>query len=228
MSLNQIKEFQSKISYHFKDESLLEEALTHPSVSKKGKNYQRLEFLGDTVLSLIIAELLIKKYPDAQEGDLSKRRAKLVSGETLFQIALEIELGEVIKFSKGEEGSGGKTNKNNLENALEALIGAIYLDSSFELGLKPCKEFILENWRTLIESSNQIPKDPVSSLQEMIQSRSKKLPTYQIEQIGGNSHQPIFEAIVRFDDKEFSAEGSSKKEAQKNVAKLAIVEVSKQ
>jgi ribonuclease-3 len=218
--LKKLKTFLKKIQYQFKNQSLLEEALTHPSFAKKNKsnNYQRLEFLGDAVLGLVVAEILIKKYPQANEGELSKRQAYLVSGEVLSQVAKQIGIGEVIKFSEGEKITGGKTNKRNLENACEALIGAIYLDSNLE----NCQKFILQNWQNIIDQSEETPKDPVSLLQEIVQSKSKKLPTYNIEQIAGNSHQPVFEAVVKFDDKEYRAEGFSKKEAQKNVAILAV------
>jgi ribonuclease-3 len=215
-----LKNFLAKISYQFKNPKLLEEAITHPSVSKKNKifNYQRLEFLGDTVLALVIAESLIKKYPNETEGELSRRRAHLVSGEVLSGVAKKIGIGEVMKFSEGEKVIGGKVNKHNLENACEALIGAIYLDSDLE----NCQEFILSNWQYFIDQNVEAPKDPVSFLQEMVQSKSKKLPIYNIEKIGGNSHNPVFEAIVTFDEKKYRSEGSSKKEAQKNVAILAV------
>jgi ribonuclease-3 len=223
--MSELKMFLKKISYQFQNQSLLEEALTHPSFSKqnKTKNYQRLEFLGDTVLSLVIAEILMKKYPNAQEGELSKRQAYLISGEVLWQIAQQIGIGEVMQFSEGEKFIGGKTNKHNLENACEALIGAIYLDS----GLENCQKFIIQNWQNIIDQSLETPKDPVSSLQEIVQSKSKKLPTYNIEKTGGNSHQPLFTAIVAFDDKEYQAQGYSKKEAQKNVAVLAMEDLKK-
>ncbi len=215
-----MKTFLEKISYQFQNQALLQEALTHPSFTKKSNsnNYQRLEFLGDAVLGLTIAETLIKKYPEANEGELSKRQAYLISGEILSQVAVQIGIGEVIKFSEGEKSLGGKTNKHNLENACEALIGAIYLDS----GLENCQKFILQNWQNIIDQNQEIPKDPVSLLQEIIQSKSKKLPIYNIEKIAGNSHQPIFQAIVEFDDKKYQAQGSSKKEAQKNAAVLAM------
>lgn len=218
-----MENFLKQISYNFKNKALLEEALTHPSFSKKNNcnNYQRLEFLGDAVLGLVIAQMLIKKYPQANEGELSKRQAYLVSGEVLSQIAQKIAIGEVMKFSEGEKITGGKTNKRNLENACEALIGAIYLDS----GLENCQKFILENWQNIIDENQEMPKDPVSLLQEIVQSKSKQLPIYEIEKIAGNSHEPIFQATVRFDDKEYKAEGSSKKQAQKNVAILVVEQI---
>ncbi|MBU6338435.1 MAG: ribonuclease III [Rickettsiales bacterium] len=220
---NSLKKFCQKINYNFSDEALLEEAITHPSLSKENnnkKNYQRLEFLGDKVLSLTIGDFLMKKYENEAEGDLSKRQAALVSGETLSEIALEIGLNEIIKISKGEQNLGGATNKRNLENSLEALIGAIYLDGGYE----SATNFIMRFWREHLNRDYNPPKDPVSSLQELIQLQSKQLPEYKIEKCGGSDHAPQFRAILRISgiDEEFSAIGKSKKEAQKEVAKITL------
>ncbi len=215
--------FCTRISYQFCNEKLLEEALTHPSLSKENKekpNYQRLEFLGDKVLSLVIGEFLLKKYPTEMEGDLSKRQASLVSGETLSQIALEIGLEEVLQISKGEENLGGKTNKRNLENALEALIGAIYLDSSYT----KAQNFILKFWQDFLEKNVTPPKDPISELQEIVQMQSKQLPQYITDKSGGLDHAPTFVSKLKILhlNLEFEASGKSKKEAQKAAAKLAL------
>ena len=221
------KTFFEKISHFFKNENLLEEALTHPSLSKEDKtkpNYQRLEFLGDKILSLVIAEFLMKKYPNEKEGDLSKRQAFLISGETLAQIALEVGLENVIKVSRGEKTMGGRTNKRNLENVLEALIGAIYLDSNYEAA----KNFIMKFWHDYLEKNSSPPKDPVSELQELVQTKSKKLPEYILTKSGGSDHDPTFLAEVKISylDESFSAFGKSKKEAQKNVAIEALKKIS--
>lgn len=217
------KKFCEEIFYHFGNEKLLEEALTHPSLSKEKAikpNYQRLEFLGDKVLSLVIADFLMKKYPNEMEGDLSKRQASLVSGETLSAIALKIGLEGVLLISRGEENLGGKTNKRNLENALEALIGAIYLDSNYEAAA----EFIMRFWGDLLEKNSSPPKDPVSALQELVQLRSRQLPQYFTVKSGGSDHAPIFVATVKILHLklEFTASGKSKKEAQKEVSKVAL------
>jgi ribonuclease-3 len=219
---NILQNFIEKISYQFKNQDLLQEALTHPSFAKKNttNNYQRLEFLGDAVLGMVIAEILIKKYPIENEGELSKRQAYLISGEALSQIAIQIGIGEVMLFSEGEKMIGGEKNKKNLENACEALIGAIYLDS----GLENCQKFIAKNWCDIIKANIKPPQDAVSLLQELVQSKLKKLPIYDINITGGNGHQPIFTAIVKINDKEYIAKGSSKKEAQKNVATLAVAD----
>jgi ribonuclease-3 len=217
------KKFCDKIYYSFSKENLLEESLTHPSLSKESKNkpnYQRLEFLGDKVLSLVIGDFLMQKYPHEMEGDLSRRQAALVSGETLAQIALEIGLEEVLQISKGEKNLGGKTNKRNLENALEALIGAIYLDSNYE----QARNFILKFWQNFLEQNVAPPKDSVSQLQELVQLKSKQLPQYFTSKSGGLDHAPIFISTVKILhlNLEFNASGKSKKEAQKEVSKVAL------
>ncbi len=217
------QKFCEKICYNFSNKNLLEEALTHPSLSKekKGKpNYQRLEFLGDKVLSLVIGEFLMKKYPQEMEGDLSKRQAALVSGETLWQVALSIGLEEVLQISKGEKNLGGKTNKRNLENSLEALVGAIYLDSNYD----NAKNFIMKFWQEALQQDMTPPKDPVSQLQELVQLKSKQLPQYFTAKSGGFDHAPTFISTVKIAslDLEFNASGKSKKEAQKEVSKIAL------
>lgn len=219
----ELEEFCTKIGYQFNKISLLQESLTHPSFSKHSKNkfnYQRLEFLGDKVLSLVISEFLIKKYDKENEGDLSKRQAFLVSGEVLSGIALEIGINDVLKLSNGEEALGGKLNKRNLENALEAIIGAIYLDSNYQNAQK----FIFKFWQELLETKSNPPKDPVSKLQEFVQLQTKQLPQYEIIKSGGTQHSPEFEAIVKIEhlDLEIHAQGKSKKEAQKKVAEMAL------
>lgn len=215
--------FCHNIHHTFVNNNLLEEALTHPSLSKEHNdkpNYQRLEFLGDKVLSLVIADFLMQKYKDETEGDLSKRQASLVSGETLSDIALKIGINDVLLISKGEKKLGGYTNKRNLENALEALIGAIYTDCDYEAA----KKFILHFWEDHLSKDYNPPKDPVSQLQELVQSKSKELPDYRIEKSGGLDHAPRFLATLKLTnvDEVFSAEGKSKKEAQKKVAEVAL------
>lgn len=212
-----------RINYNFRDLKLLEEALTHPSLSKEKKskpNYERLEFLGDKVLSLVIGDFLMNKYRSEMEGDLSKRQAALVSGETLAQIALEIGLDQVLQTSRGEKNLGGQTNKHNLENACEALIGAIYLDSNYE----EAKTFILRFWHEFLEKNITPPKDPVSQLQELVQLQTKELPQYFTVKDGGSDHAPTFSSTVKIPQQniEFHASGKSKKEAQKEAAKVAL------
>lgn len=216
-----LKDFCKKIGYNFKKIELLQEALTHPSLNKKGQqNYERLEFLGDKVLSLVISDYLYAKYPKEKEGALSKRHSALVSGATLSKVALNLDIPKVLRISPGEESIGGKKNLGNLEDATEAIIGAIYLDS----GKQCARSFILRFWSDFLNKNIKPPQDSVSMLQEIVQSQSKELPKYITKKIGGDDHKPIFLSILRIDylDLEFSAEGSSKKEAQKRVAKKAL------
>ena len=219
-------EFSKIISYNFNNQNLLEQALTHPSLSKENSakpNYQRLEFLGDKVLSLVIGEFLMAKYPHEMEGDLSKRQASLVSGQALAEIALTMNLDQFILVSPGEAKLGGKTNKRNLENTLEAVIGAIYLDSNYA----KAKNFIMKFWDDFLQKNIAPPKDPISTLQEIVQSASGDLPQYQSTKIGGSDHDPKFESILKILhlDLEFKAIGKSKKEAQREVAKIALAKI---
>jgi ribonuclease-3 len=215
-----LSNFLDKISYQFNDESLLIQALTHPSFSKKNNvaSYQRLEFLGDAILAMIMAEILIKKHPKENEGQLSKRQANLVSGEVLSEIAIKIDVGDVLRLSEGEKNIGGKNNKRNLENAVEALIGAIYLDSN----INNCRNFILKHWNIFLGKDLLPPKDSVSTLQEITQAKLKQLPKYNIEKTGGSSHNPVFTALLEVGKKKYQSQGSSKKEAQKKVSQLAL------
>jgi ribonuclease-3 len=162
----------------------------------------------------------MEKYPHEMEGDLSRRQASLVSGESLSEIALEIGLEEVLQISRGEQNMGGKTNKRNLENSLEALIGALYLDSDYE----EAKKFIMTFWQNALGKNLTPPKDPVSELQELVQLESKQLPQYSTIKSGGADHSPLFVSKVKILNLnlEFSAEGKSKKEAQKKASKIAL------
>lgn len=222
-----LENFCLKINYQFNNFELLIEALTHPSLAKSHhkNNYERLEFLGDKVLGLVIGEFLIKKYTTEKEGAISKRQALLVSGATLSKIALEIGLNNIIIVSKGEENLGGKNNKNNLENSLEAIIGAIYLDSN----LQTIKEIILNLWQNYLDKNSEPPQDPVSKLQELTQLKTKQLPQYRIEKSGGSDHEPIFIANLTLpnSDIEFSAKGKSKKEAQRKASEVALLNLQK-
>jgi ribonuclease-3 len=217
-----LKDFQEKIGYYFKDHNLLLESLTHPSCSNKHSgsycNYQRLEFLGDAILSMILAEILIKRYPKEQEGNLSKRLAHLISGYSVWNVAVDIDIDQVIILSKGEESMGGRQNKRNLENSTEALIAAIYLDSDFD----NVTQIISKLWNRLISENISPPKGPVSTLQELTQERYRKLPEYDVIKIGGNDHNPVFKAIVTIQDTPYEAIGTSKKDAQKKSAELAL------
>lgn len=212
---------QTKIKYTFKNSDLLIEALTHPSASYQDgeiqKNYERLEFLGDSVLSLVITELLLERFPNETEGDLAKRRSYLVSGEVLSLIAQNIGMPNHIIMSRNEENCGGKDNKQILENTVESLIGAMYIDG----GIQPCENFIVAQWEK--ELSSTPPIDPKTFLQEWSQAKGYGIPHYSTINTQGSDHRPMFTVSVSVKDMpSFSAEAQSKKAAEKKVAQLMI------
>ncbi len=211
-----LSNFCATIEYQFKNPKLLEEAITHPG-SKNKVNYQRLEFLGDKVLALTIADFLMKKYPSETEGDLSRRQAHLVSGECLAQVAAKIGMDKILQVKDTNSDRG---TKRDLENTFEAVAGAIYLDSSLE----QARNFILRCFKETIETVIAPPHDPISKLQEFVQANFKKLPQYLIKRNGGSDHSPTYTASVFIPNLKlsFEASGLSKKEAQKEVAKLAL------
>lgn len=217
------QEFQKKIGYSFSDISLLEEALTHPSISNSPDynaiNYERLEFLGDSVLGLLIAELLMKMYPEEREGSLAKRHSWLVKGETLTKIGNKLNIGEFLRMTGGEEQTGGRKTASNIEDAVEALLGAIYLDG----GLPAAQEFISKNWTDIAKNIGEPPKDTKTELQELVQGNGLPLPSYNIISSEGPAHAPTFtvELIVKGFDP-VRAEGSTRKKAEKAAAKLFI------
>lgn len=178
---------QKQLGYRFRDSSLLALALTHPSLNKQLSN-QRLEFLGDAVLGLAVAEILYSLYPDEAEGELARRHAALVRGETLTEIARELELGRALTLSVSEAASGGRDAASNLEDALEALIGALYLDG----GLEAAHGFINPLWTERAQNISAPPKDAKTALQEWAQARGLSVPRYQVVAQTGPAHAPEF------------------------------------
>jgi len=216
-----ILEFALQLGHQFKQPALLQEALTHPSLAgkqrKKGPTaYERLEFLGDRVLGLIIAEWLYKKYPDSSEGDLAKRHAALVNREALRAIAVEINLGRYLYLARGEDASADRKNLATLPDAMEAVLGALYLDG----GLQAACDFIHRFWQKDI-AIEEAPADPKTLLQEWAQGQGLPLPAYKVIEHSGPAHAPKF--IVEVLVKDFPpavAEGNSKRAAQKAAAEL--------
>jgi ribonuclease III len=212
--------FENKIKYQFSNKNLLKTALTHPSCDAT-ENYERLEFLGDSVLNLMITEQLILLWPEEPEGSLAKRRSFLVSGEVLSEIAKNNLIQDFIIISNGEESMGGRLNPNNLENVLEALIGALYLDGGFNIA----KNFITNNWQSTINNMHEVPINAKSSLQEWSQSRGLGIPEYRVINQQGPAHQPIFEIEVIVGKFTASANGTSKKEAETLAAKTLLQQI---
>lgn len=181
-----------KLGHDFTNVDLLQAALTHRSV--RGKNNERLEFLGDSLLNFIIAEELYHTFASAKEGDLSRLRASLVKGETLAEIAQEFNLGDYLRLGPGELKSGGFSRKSILADALEALIAAIYLDSNFE----NCRCNVLEWFDSRIKAIDLlIEKDPKTRLQEYLQAKHLSLPKYEILAIEGEAHAQLFHIECR-------------------------------
>ena len=207
---------ENNIGYNFIHKELLKEALTHPSVLKHKRNshlksYERLEFLGDSVLGLIVAEMLIKHFQHENEGELARRHANLVNGASVAKIALQLGVEAFIDMSEGERQTGGMENAANLEDAMEAIIGAIYLDGGFE----SAKTVVSNLWLPLLSAVNAPPKDPKSALQEWAQGRGLPLPIYTVIAEEGPAHLPVFTINVKIDGKgEETAIGKSKKLAE--------------
>ncbi len=212
-----LEEFQKEISYNFKDTGLLSIALTHSSTGSD-TNYERLEFLGDRILGLVIAQLLFKNFPNENEGDLAKRLAFLVQGETLAKLSSAISLGEYILLSDAERDAGGAANNHILADVFEAVIGAIYIDS--DCNIDACHNLIKAQWGDILGSMVEPPQHPKTEIQEWAQGQGLPLPIYKIIGQSGPDHAPIFEIklVVKGHDP-MIASGKSRAEAEKAVAK---------
>ena len=208
-----------KLGHAFADPRLLEDALTHPSLAgvgrrKKGAPYERLEFLGDRVLGLAIAEWLYETFPNASEGEMAKRHAALVNRDALRAVALDIGLAHFVRLARGEDAQAARKNLATLPDAMEAVIGALYLDGDFPAA----RAFIHNYWQRDIAVS-ETPADPKTTLQEWAQGQSLPLPTYRVIKNSGPAHAPKF--VVEASVKGFppaEAEGNSKRDAQKAAA----------
>lgn len=211
---------EQAIGYQFGKAELLRQALTHRSLGS-GHN-QRLEFLGDSVLGLLIAEMLYALYPAEAEGDLSKRLVSLVNGEQLSAIALQWGLGAALAMSVSEEEQGGRENRSNLEDACEAILGAAYLDG----GLEAARGIITRFWKPYALETKAPPKDPKTALQEWAQGRGLPLPEYVVLSAEGPSHAPQFVIEVRVDGlKPVCAEAGNKKLAERKAAEAMLAKI---
>lgn len=214
----QLGVFQDRLGYRFVNQELLELALTHASTGGNA-NYERLEFLGDRVLGLAIADTLYKTFPHESEGGLAKRLAALASTETLAQVAQTIDLSEIVNASHAERAAGGTAQENLLADCMEAIIGAIYLDR----GYASCLDVVGALWGDRVHTLEQPPLDPKTSLQEWAQERRLPVPTYAIVAKEGPDHAPWFTVSVTvrgFDA--MTATGSSRRNAEKEAARLLL------
>ena len=208
------------LAYQFKNKDLIIEALTHKSY-KKPYNNERLEFLGDAVLNLIVGEYLYKKFPKSNEGDLSKIRASLVNETGFTKLANEIRLGDYIYISVAEERNKGRSKASILSDAFEAIMGAIYLESGLE-ALKPIILKLLEKSYDKI-NLDVLFSDYKTALQEITQAQFASIPEYKIEGSYGPDHKKEFEVSIWINGENYGqAIGKSKKLAQQAVAKIAL------
>ena len=218
---------EERIGYQFRDPRLLTEALTHPSVAheKQRKHFdnQRLEFLGDAVLQLVVTEHLFARYGEAGEGRLTIQRARLVSRQALKVHAARLELGRHLLMGRGEEASGGRQRDSTLGDAFEALLGAIYLDSDLET----TRRFILEEMRDDLARLEEEPLEinPKGQLQEILQAISPRSPNYELLAQVGREHEKTFSVRVVWEDQVLGeGAGRSKKQAETAAALAALKE----
>lgn len=210
-----MKDSVAGIEYRFGDPRLLEEALTHRSIGSG--NNERLEFLGDSILSMVISSRLFELHPGASEGDLTRMRARLVRGVTLARLAGDLNLGRQVMMDPGVMKSGGFRNSSILADTFEAILGAIFLDG----GYRACRDVILRHFTPLIESlpSADELKDPKTRLQEWLQARGRPLPAYTLEFEEGAAHAKTFYVSCVLDDGMRSeADGTSRSSAEQTAA----------
>lgn len=214
-----------RLSYQFKNASLLTQALTHRSHG--AQNNERLEFLGDGALNFIIANQLYQRFPKLAEGDLSRLRAQLVKEATLSEIALTLDIGDALKLGEGEMKSAGWRRPSILADALEAIIGAIYLDGGFE----QAEAFVLGLYAQKLDiiDPKVIDKDAKSLLQELLQSRKVAVPEYTVTHTSGEAHAQTFvvECVVAKHNIRTTGEGASRRIAEQQAAQLALAELKK-
>lgn len=222
-----LKTLQKNLNYFFKDENLLRKALTHSSYGNEHnmgltENNERLEFLGDTILNLVVSQYLYKKYPNYPEGELTKIRAKVVCESSLAYAAREIEIGNYLLLGKGEEATGGRDRESILADAMEAIVGAIYIDSDFDTTNK----LLLRNFETDIVhavAKGDLFIDYKTELQERLQKKGKPDVEYVVVKEEGPDHNKVFHMDVRVKGKTIgNGIGRNKKEAEQMAAKEAL------
>lgn len=211
-----------RLGYSFDDSRLLVRALTHRS--RSSQNYERLEFLGDSILSFVIADTLYGRFPQTSEGDLTRLRASLVRRETLATLARELDIGNCLDLGGGELKSGGYDRDSILADALEAIFGAVYMDG----GIDAVRGVVLRLYRPVIERIDPaaIQKDPKTRLQEFLQKRSLPTPAYEVLSVEGESHQQHFVVECRVSglDQPVRGEGNSRRNAEQ-VAAARVCEI---
>lgn len=215
-----MEKLQQKLNYQFKDTSLLKLALTHRSVGRK--NNERLEFLGDSILGLVISRELYKRFTQVEEGKLSRLRSRLVRGQTLAQFGLVLQLSDVLILGSGELKSGGYRRESIQADAVEAIFGAILLDSDFET----ISIIILDLFKDLLDNidPNDSLKDPKTLLQEYLQKRNSTLPKYELIKTVGKDHNAIFTVNCLLEDQKMQVDQDAKsiKRAEQSCAQALL------
>lgn len=218
---NPLSRLMPLLGHSFAEPELLQQALTHRSC--KGRHNERLEFLGDAILSMVIAEALYQNFPNAKEGELTRMRASLVKGVTLAEIAGELSIADYLRLGPGEMKSGGHRRESILADAFEAILGAIYLDA----GLEVCKERILFWFASRLQQiTPQQQKDSKTRLQEYLQGRRLALPVYQVEETIGEAHNQYFTVSCTIDGRTpVQASGSSRRKAEQDAAHKMLEQI---
>ncbi|MET0529964.1 MAG: ribonuclease III [Microvirga sp.] len=216
-----LDELVKKLEYDFQKPELLDEALTHVSAPKSGgQSYQRLEFLGDRVLGLAIAEILFKAFPTAPEGELSRRLAELVRRESCAEIAEAWDVGPYLKLGAGEAHSGERRNQTILADVCEAIIGAVFIDGGYEAAMS----LVERSFRDIMETPRRPLRDPKSALQEWAQGRGLPPPTYTVAEQTGPDHAPKFRVMVKVKGAETEfGHGTSKRIAEQAAARSLLL-----
>lgn len=226
LTASAIRQLNQAIGYEFKDTDLLQRALTHRSASSK--HYERLEFLGDSILNMVIAEALYERFTRENEGDLSRMRATLVCGPMLARFGRQFELGTHLLLGPGELKSGGFRRESILSDAVESIIGAVYLDSD----LATCKAMILHWFESHLDEIKPgvSHKDPKTRLQEIMQGRQLPLPTYQVVAQQGQAHNQQFTVSCQVENlaDPFLGTGTSRRKAEQSAASAVLQQLEKQ
>ncbi|MBX3522788.1 MAG: ribonuclease III [Xanthobacteraceae bacterium] len=218
---HELSALEERLGYRFKDAALLAQALTHKSAvtGRKHASNQRMEFLGDRVLGLAVAEMLYGSFPGNLEGELSQRHTALVRNETCVEVALLLGLGAHLNLGQGERNTGGERNHSILGDACEAVIGAIFLDG----GYQPSKALIERYWRPLMQASAQAPRDAKALLQEWALGRGLPVPHYREVDRSGPDHKPVFRVALELPGiLPVEGVGPSKRDAEKAAASMML------
>lgn len=224
-----MKSLEEKLGYQFHDPALLENALTHSSYANehhagRAQSNERLEFLGDSVLGMVVADYLYRTFPALPEGDLTRMRASLVCEDSLVVVARIWDLGAYLKLGKGEESCGGRERPSIRADAVEAVLAAIYLDGGIAQARRIIQKFILDNMAQV----NQSGRDHKTALQEFVQRRSGQVLTYHLTGQSGPDHAKTFQMEVRLNGQPVgSGKGRSKKDAEQAAARAALEALSK-